>query len=85
MIIVDDRTYGQRVRDQRQVDHGVDVAVGIPVGRVAVARVGIALCGVEFRFVGDVAEHAGLGTGAEQRALGAFEHFDALQIRGINI
>src|SRR5450631_2554689 len=45
----------------------------------------IAFRDVELRLVRDVAHHAGFGAGAEQGALRAFEDFDALEVRGIDI
>ncbi len=45
----------------------------------------MALEAVELGLVGDVADRAGLGTAAEQRALRAFEHFDALEVGGIDV
>ena len=37
------------------------------------------------RLVGDQAHGAGLGAGAKQGALGAGQHFDALQVRGVHV
>jgi len=53
--------------------------------RRRVARRHVAFGDVEFGLVGDVAHHPGFGAGTEYRALRAFEDFDALQVRGIDI
>src|ERR1700677_2522298 len=55
------------------------------MGRVAVARVDVALRDVKLWFIGDVTQHAGLGTGAEQCTLRPLENFDALEIRRVDV
>ena len=71
--------------DQRQVQHRRHVGVRIAVSGRAVAGLDVALGHVELRLVGDVADHAGLGAGAEQRALRTFQHLDAIQVGGIDV
>ena len=61
------------------------LVLGSPPRRDAVARFGVALGHVELRLVGDVADHAGLGAAAEQRALRTFEHLDALHVDHVDV
>src|SRR6185437_4605552 len=72
-IVVDDRTYRQGVLDQRQIEGGIDAAVGIAAGGDAVAAFDVTLGFIQLGFVGDVANGAGLGATTEQRALRTFE------------
>src|ERR1700677_4292704 len=55
------------------------------MGGVAVARIDVALRDVKLWFIGDVTQHAGLGTGAEQCTLRPLENFDTLEIRRVDI
>ena len=71
--------------DQRQVQHRGHVGIRIAVRRDAVAGLDVRLGHVELRLVGDVADHAGLGAGAEQRALRTFQHLDAIQVGRVDI
>jgi hypothetical protein len=73
------------VSDQRQIEHRRQIGVRIAVRGDAVAGLDIAFGDVELGLVGDVADHAGLGAGAEQRALRAFENFDALEVGGVDV
>ena len=50
-----------------------------------VAGVEIRLGHIQFRLVGDVANHTRLCAGAEQRALRTFEDFNAFDVGGINV
>ena len=58
---------------------------GSPPGGDAVAGIGVAFGDVQLRLVGDVANGTGLGAAAEQRALRAFEHFDALHVDQVDV
>src|SRR6202041_1448993 len=84
-VAVDHPAHRQGIGDQRHIDHGGDVAAGIPMTGVGVAGIDAALGDVELGLVGDVAQYARLGTGAEQRALRALEHLDTLQVRRIDV
>ena len=68
-----------------QVQHGRQVAVVRAVSSGAVTGRNRAFRHAKLRLVRDVTEHTRLGAGAEQGALRAFEHFDALQVRGVNV
>ena len=51
----------------------------------AVLRLGAGFKMVELGLVGDVAQGARLGAAAKQGALRAFQHFDALEVGGVDI
>src|SRR5439155_252574 len=51
----------------------------------SVAGLDVRLGHVELRLVRDVADHAGLGAGAEQRALRTFQNLDAIEVRGVDV
>ncbi len=72
-------------RDQRHIQHRIRARVRIAVRRRAVAAFGAALGDVELRLVRDVAKRARFGAAAEQRALRAFEHLDALHIDHVDV
>ena len=55
------------------------------MGRGAVAGRSRAFRHTLLGLVGDVTQHARLGAGAEEGALRAFQHFDALQVRGVHV
>ena len=85
VIVVDHRTHRHGVFDQRQVQHRSHIGIRIAVRGPAVAALDAALGDVELRLVGNVADHAGLGAGAEQRSLRALEYLDAIQIGGVDV
>ena len=85
VIVVDDRAQRHRVGDEGQVEDRLHVGVRVTVGRDAVAGLERALRLVELGLVRDVPDHAGLGTGAEQRALRPLEHLDAVEIGRIDV
>ena len=85
VIAVDSRAQRQLALDQRNVERGIETVVRITTGRDAVARVDVALGDVELRLVRDVADRTGLGAAAEQRALRAFQNFDALHVNQIDV
>src|ERR1700722_11987191 len=84
-VAVDHGTHGPGSGDERYIDDAGAVAARITVAGIDVPHVRAAFGHVEFRFVRDVTQHTRLGAGAEQRALRPFEHFDALQIGGIDV
>ena len=85
MIVVDHAAQREDALDHRNVQYGRYVGVRIAVRRHAVARLDVPLGHVELGLVGDVADDPGLGTGTKQRALRAFQNFDAVQVRGIDV
>src|SRR6202000_3254628 len=84
-IAVNDRACRQGVLNQGNVDGRVDAAVRIAMGGYPVARFGIPLGDIEFRLVGDVADHTGLRPAAQQRALRPFEHFEAVHVDHVDV
>src|SRR6185437_16010221 len=82
-LVIDHGSGCERIREQRQVDHRVELVAGVAVGGGGVTRVDVRLSHIQFRLVGDVTHHAGLGTGAEQGALRAFQNLDALHVGGV--
>src|ERR1700730_3944046 len=84
-IVVDHRSNRKGIRDQRQVDHRLDIGAGIAVARVLVCGADVALRYVEVGLIRDIAQHAGFRAGSEQGALRTFEHFDTLEIRRIDV
>jgi translation elongation factor EF-1beta len=85
MVVVNHAAYGKGALDQRQVQHRGHIGIRIAVGGHAVARLDVAFGDVELRLVGDVADDAGFGTGAEQRALRAFQNLDAVEVGGVDV
>ena len=84
-IAIDDRTDGQRVRNQRQVNERIGTGARITVGRRRVAGVESSFGGVDLGLVGDIAQHSGLGAGAKERTLRTFQNLDTLEVDRINI
>ena len=77
MIGKNNCAHRQSIGDQRHIQHRRQIAVRIAMGGDSVASIDVALGHIELRLVRDVANGAGLGPGTEQRALRAFENFDA--------
>ena len=69
---------GLRALTGRSAAFAIDVAAAGAVRGEGVAGIDTAFGQVEFRLVRDVADHTGLGAGAEQRSLRPLENFDAL-------
>ena len=83
-VAVDDQTQGQGIA-QGKIEKGVSRnALAAAVGD-AVVRVEAGLEAGRIGLARNQAHVAGLRTGAEQRALGPGEHFDAFQVRGIDV
>src|ERR1700733_4082591 len=73
-IVVYDRTNGQSIFDQRQIEHRADRRVGIAMRSRTIGSLDITLRDIQLRFVCDVTDCARLGAAPEQCALRAFEH-----------
>ncbi len=84
-VAVDHAADREGIVDERQVEHHIRAGVRITVRRDAVAAFGAAFGDVELGLVRDVAERAGLGAAAEQRALRALEHFDAVHVDHVDV
>ena len=85
VVAVDHPADRQAVGQDRHVQHRGEGGRGIAVGLHAIGRVEAALIGVELRLLGDVAHRSGFGAAAEQRALGAFQHFHALDVGQVEV
>src|SRR5258708_26414387 len=60
-VVIDHSANRQRIRDQRQIEGRIDIAVRIPVRGVAVARIDDAFGYIELRVIGDVTQDPRLG------------------------
>ena len=85
VIVIDDRADRQLVLDDRNVDHRVERAVGRTARSAAEAALDAAFELAELGLGGDVTHRTRLRTAAEQRALRAFEHFDALDVGHVDV
>ena len=70
---------------QGQVDHALEVVAGLAVADGAGAELQAAVGARRVRLVGDHADGAGLGAGAEQSALGTGQDFQALHVRRVDV
>ena len=84
-VVVDHPAQGEGVRDQRYVQHHGQIRIGVAAGGHPVGAGHGALGDVHLRLVGDVADDARLGAGAEQGALRAFQHLDTLEVGRIHV
>ena len=84
-VVVDDRTQCELVSDNWQVEHGLEHVAGVAVRGRRVAGRGVGLHLVEHWLVRDVTHDTGLRAGAEQRALRSLQHFDALEVGGVDV
>ena len=75
----------QGVGDQRDVQHRRQVGVRVAVSGDSVAGIDVAFGHIELRLVRDIADRAGLGAGAEQRALRTFQNLDAFEVGRIDV
>ena len=84
-LVIDNRADGQLVLDDRDVEGRVGQRVRRAAGGAAVAGLRIGLVLGEVGLVGDVAHRAGFRPAAEQGALRALEHFDAVHIDHVDV
>ena len=84
-LVIDHRAGRQLVRDERNVECGVEVAAVRAMRGRAVARVEDGFNRVQLGLVGDVADNTSLGTRSKQSALRTFKHLDALDVRSVDV
>ena len=85
LLVVDHRAHGHPPGDQREVQHRRQVGVRIAVSRDPVPGLDVGLERIELGLVRDVADHAGLGAGTEQRALRTLQNLDAIEVGGVDV
>ena len=85
MIVIDHPAGRHGALDQWQVQDRRQVGIRVAAGGRAIAGLHVALGHVQFRGVGDVADHTRLGSRAEQRPLRTLENLDAIQVRGVDV
>ncbi len=84
-VVVDHAAHREGVGDQRHVQHRGDIGIRVTAGGDAVATGDRALRDVHLRLVGDVADHARLGAGAEQGSLRALQDLDTFQVCCVHV
>ena len=84
-IVIDHPAQRQCARDQREIEHTGEIAVGIAVGGGPIAGLDPALRHIELGLVRDVAEHTAECAATEERTLRALENLDALEVGRIDI
>src|SRR5205807_9947039 len=84
-VVVDGGTQCELVSENWMDKHGLGDVAGVAVRGRRVAGRGVGLHLVELWLVRDVTHDAGLRSGAEQRALRSLQHFDALEVSGVDI
>ena len=84
-LVIKDAAHGELAIKNWHVQREIGGGIIAAPGREAVTRLSLAFKGVQLGFVGDIADRAGLGATAEQRALRAFQHFDAVHVHHIDV
>ena len=85
VVVIDHHARRQLVLDDRNVEGEVRIAACRAVFGAGAAAIEGAAERLEIRFVGDVAQHAGLCAGAEQRALRSLQYFDPVQVHRVDV
>ena len=84
LVVVDDPAQAETLV-YGHVQHCFHIGIRVTVIDCPGAHADTAERAAEVRLVGDQADVTGLRAGAEQCALGARQHFDALQVRGVDV